>query len=405
MVYNLPETVAYKTADRLPDNRDKKLKDKKDAGFWTLFILMLAGVFAMLIISIFVPEKKSGGGFGPVFGLSITLSLAAAFCGGFLGFLFGIPRSLQKKSSENGSATTNGTNLNERSYGNNTNLEEISDWLTKIIVGVSLTQLPSIERRFHVLTLKVSQGFIPHLKESLAYPYAGALLVFFALCGFFAVYLWSRIYLFEILNIMDKALASFKNKVDAVDVKVAGQENARLLKIWEDRKLQFEKQRNRIITAESEDSIKKIIAEAKPAPVTILDDCQQKRWIGDADAGKFKVTASFSQNPNETEYYDVTITVQPAEAGGKGIQGNVYFFMQDSFYPNIIATVTAIGNKAEYKFTCYEAFTVGIVLNEGRNKLELDLNTYPQSPDDSFRYTEPLYSYEQIKEEIKKLGG
>ena len=65
-----------------------------------------------------------------------TLAVAAlvaggAFlAGGLLGFLFGIPRSL---AVQEGVADQGG-------YQPNTNLEQISDWLTKILVGVGLVQ-------------------------------------------------------------------------------------------------------------------------------------------------------------------------------------------------------------------------------------------------------------------------
>jgi hypothetical protein len=50
--------------------------------------------------------------------------------GGLVGFLFGIPRS-----ASSGQATPTGE------YQANSNLVEVSDWLTKIIVGVGLVQI------------------------------------------------------------------------------------------------------------------------------------------------------------------------------------------------------------------------------------------------------------------------
>ena len=100
---------------------------------------------------------------------SVLLALCAAVLGGLIGFLFGIPRSLQTSGPVQDHASVDAaTSTIERSsvagYRSNTNLEQISDWLTKILVGVGLIQFPSIwetskrpeptlARRFH-LTLQ-----------------------------------------------------------------------------------------------------------------------------------------------------------------------------------------------------------------------------------------------------------
>jgi hypothetical protein len=63
-------------------------------------------------------------------GCGLGVAAAAAAVGAFLGFLFGIPTGLQEKA----------LGLDEP-YGPNTNLEQISDWLTKILVGVGLVEL------------------------------------------------------------------------------------------------------------------------------------------------------------------------------------------------------------------------------------------------------------------------
>ena len=388
---------------------------KKNAGFIILLIMMAIGVFGILVISIFAcfGKAKCGSPFWNVFGLSLLIGLAASICGGFLGFLFGIPRSLQKKGDD-------------RSYANNTNLEEISDWLTKIIVGVSLTQLPAIEKRFHLLSLKVSAGFSDYLGSNLPYSYAAALMTFFAVCGFFAVYLWSRIYLYEILTRLDKSMqdllsttvnaavnTAVKDKLNnavntAVSAKVedkfAEQQKAMELKLWTDRKKEFEMQRDRINNAETtaSDEIKAILEIAKPLPVTIKDDCQQGRWGGQLKSGDYEVIANISQKANETEYFVIALTVQPVAGSGATLTENVYFFMHDSYYPNIITTIAAQNNMAEYYFTSFEAFTIGIVLNGGNVKLEVNLNTYPDCPE-GYKYKDALYTYDQIKEEIKKL--
>ena len=79
-------------------------------------------------------------------GIAVLLSGSCVMVGGLLGFLFGIPKALQlRQEPETVKPTGQGENRNNRqAYRANTNLEEVSDWLTKILVGVGLTQLNSI---------------------------------------------------------------------------------------------------------------------------------------------------------------------------------------------------------------------------------------------------------------------
>ena len=78
-------------------------------------------------------------------------ALACLASGGIIGFLFGIPRVLQDINAptimpKNNEEDKDSANTSKSSYRMqvNTNLEQISDWLTKIIVGVGLIEL----RRF-----------------------------------------------------------------------------------------------------------------------------------------------------------------------------------------------------------------------------------------------------------------
>src|SRR5204862_8287798 len=60
--------------------------------------------------------------------------------GGLIGFLFGIPRSLadqDRRGDQSGPSAR---------YQANTNLEQISDWLTKILVGVGLVKFTAFAR-------------------------------------------------------------------------------------------------------------------------------------------------------------------------------------------------------------------------------------------------------------------
>ena len=80
-------------------------------------------------------------------GLMLLAALACAVTGGFFGFLFGMPRAFslanpqQNSDAENADPTASaGAAQNNGQWANN-NLLEVSDWLTKIVVGLTLVNL------------------------------------------------------------------------------------------------------------------------------------------------------------------------------------------------------------------------------------------------------------------------
>jgi hypothetical protein len=130
--------------------------------------------------------------------MSLLVAVAALAIGALLGFLFGIPRALQLQS------TTSPDASHVTAYAVNTNLEQISDWLTKILVGVGLIQLGRIGAQFARLTAAVgsSMGGKPIGQYA-----AGADIVFFLLWGFLLGYLLTRTYLtaaFRAFDVIDR---------------------------------------------------------------------------------------------------------------------------------------------------------------------------------------------------------
>lgn len=138
-------------------------------------------VLPLTIIAIYCANLPSGGLMA--FGAAVMVAGASALGGGLLGFLFGIPRTL---SNDTGSGFSE---VSSRLVAN-TNLEQISDWLTKIIVGATLVQLGSLTRRFAELATSVSNIFgSPSTQNKVM---AGATILYSALFGFFGAYIAAR---------------------------------------------------------------------------------------------------------------------------------------------------------------------------------------------------------------------
>jgi hypothetical protein len=96
---------------------------------------------------------------------------------------------LQMGSSNAGGTSTKKRSLNAGIYEENSNLDQISDWLNKILVAIGLTQMTQIPEalgRYAEIVKPAFGGF-----ES-SYMFSIAILIFFSLDGFLIGYLWTR---------------------------------------------------------------------------------------------------------------------------------------------------------------------------------------------------------------------
>src|SRR6266404_5993718 len=80
----------------------------QDNSLRAILITIFIGILTILFISISVCLNKTEKGvFWSVFGLSLLMGLSSMLCGGGLGFLFGIPLSLQR-NNQNTAPTAGG---------------------------------------------------------------------------------------------------------------------------------------------------------------------------------------------------------------------------------------------------------------------------------------------------------
>jgi len=134
------------------------------------------GIVGIAIYSVSVGDASA-------FASALLIAAGAFLVGGLFGFLFGIPKSLATDSATNPAQA--------RAFKPNTNLEEISDWLTKIIVGLTLVQFGQL--------IDQLQQFADFLAPSLggeesSSAFAIAILVLFSISGFMTLYVAIRLY-------------------------------------------------------------------------------------------------------------------------------------------------------------------------------------------------------------------
>lgn len=148
-----------------------------------------------------------------------AISLGAASTGVLLGFLFGIPRTLQHDIAP--PATNARDDADGIRYQINTNLEQISDWLTKIIVGVGLVQLGSIGSWLINFSGRVSISFDSPI---LGQPFVASLILYFMIAGFLSGYLWTRLHFGSAIKEADRGLV--ERRIEAVEEAIRADHHA-----------------------------------------------------------------------------------------------------------------------------------------------------------------------------------
>jgi hypothetical protein len=180
----------------------------------SLLAICVAIIAGLLVTLVFGAQAKSFQSFATVAAFGTVTASASLLVGGLVGFLFGIPRRLQLEQADSAKARARSDDegdKNSRSlYGANTNLEQISDWLTKILVGVGLTQIGQIGTLFGNLGDTAAEA-MPDFTATK--PFFIATIIHFTVSGFLLGYLWTRLYLGRALTEAERT-SSLKKKLD-----------------------------------------------------------------------------------------------------------------------------------------------------------------------------------------------
>lgn len=171
--------------EMLPDTDEVREAEATKRFRWLLLAGWLVPFAVLLMLAIYAAQYNVQK-FISTGVICLLIGLAALVVGALLGFLFGIPRALQNHAST--------AEAHDRStqYIVNTNLEQISDWLTKILVGVGLIQLGHIGGQFSTLSTHIGTDIGIGTSGQLI---AGADMTFFSIWGFLLGYLLTRTYL------------------------------------------------------------------------------------------------------------------------------------------------------------------------------------------------------------------
>lgn len=132
--------------------------------------------------------------------------LAAGWIAALLGFVFAVPR-----------VRTGFSPADTERYESNSNLEQISDWLTKLLVGAGLVQLAAAPAGIRALGDYLGDGLsVPNPSA-----YAASAVVYGVGVGFTGGYVWTRLRFRSLLERGDKEAAEASRLVDQVTDRLA----------------------------------------------------------------------------------------------------------------------------------------------------------------------------------------
>jgi hypothetical protein len=172
----------------------------------TLFIAFGALLLMLYAVQVAVLQSSGLVGWFAAVAVSASIGGAALLAGGLLGFLFGFPHTLSHEQQD--------TPANTLGYVPNTNLEQVSDWLTKILLGVGLTQLSSVPGQLQQIA---ALGAAALGKRDADAVFVASLLIYFLVTGFLFGFIWTRLYLLSDFKKADNIRASQKALSSAAD--------------------------------------------------------------------------------------------------------------------------------------------------------------------------------------------
>jgi hypothetical protein len=315
-------------------------------------------------------------------GAIVATIVAALAVGAGLGFLFGIPRSLATASNGREADPPPAGGHSSVSFSHNTNLEQISDWLTKIVVGVSLVQADALYQKFSVL----SQAAATSWAIAGGAVTAGALLLASASTGFLGSYIWTRTTFMQLLVYSDRRVAEERrgrleaeNTVRDVVRAIGG--GPALSRLEQPRR---EASKSFSVGA----ALKRMLPSDAAAGEGQIDKSADDLWRSDPNKGAFggesvvggrRLDADVVAVSRDGSISTLTLRVS-AEPGHAPLRVPVTFHLHPTFNQPVVVVSPSEFGVAELRVLAAGAFTVGAVIEAEHISLELDLANKPDLP-------------------------
>lgn len=421
-------------AQQLAWYRAEVFQNVKKIGALSVVSLALGLIFAGVM----------GGWRGSVEGVAIV-SMAALACyisGSMVGFIFSIPRSAQAPAPTPTPGGSSGANKDlDDTPRDNTNLEQISDWFVKILIGAGITQLAEIKALLAALSAKLSSSLVVAKASAgavvpsptsmtvinstngvgttnyftlaanaapdpanpaspffhgFAQEFCLFLILYFLVLGFLTGYLITRVWLPYVLRSSAVALSYMNLKQAAREEGMAqgmAQAKAEVAEVIKDKTAQVTQQVTEKIGAQKKSegfraglmNLGMIDADKPPhadgGSDLAASDPHKGKFGGVPEANGLKLSAEVKPFEGiDDEYFRIHLKV--ARTDGSAFTTPVTFHLHPTFNPDVV-TQSPVNNEAVLERVGWGGFTVGAVVKDAagvETRLELDLAELPDAP-------------------------
>jgi len=295
------------------------------------------------------------------------------------GFLFGIPRVPPQPETPNN--TTPASN-----YRPSNSLEQVTEWLTKILVGAGLVQLTKFSGALGLLGRTVKDSFNP-APEGIEVV-TQFVVVAFIVYGFLITFLWTRIYYSRLQALSDKniqdalsqALQEASRQTQAKEQALSIAADLATGAITTPSTPATEATAKGLPAAEKTESwpedVKTKVEEFKTAPNNWSDDTAARLFRGAPEEANGKVIeADLVAELRRAAVINLRVRTK----AGEPLDGPVTFLLHPSFTKSVLE-VHPKGDRAETRITAGEWFTVVAILDSGKTVLSYDLRKLPNAP-------------------------
>ena len=367
------------------EKKKNTVKEAETSILLTLYMGFFLGMIPVIGFPVSNPEMG-----GKILFIGIILGIAAFISSFFTGTIFGVPR--RNKNSDNSLSNS---------------LVEISDWLSKIIIGLTLVNLKEIPDYLNSLgeyikTATKYQGELINI-------YSIGIVIYFSFLGLYIGYNYMRLVLSNKYQYTDEGLIHKELEIANKKILEAKEEiQQKELKIIQTQSLLQEKDQlaQSLITKinENEPSVsnnnfeniinsEKIKKENKKAEIDkMVNDAKLKLHKGliqnkeDPQKGQWKSKAINNERELKATIEEETkglykIKVQLVSTNPKNNplkDGDYILFALHNTFGNPPFSIVTINNQsAELLFYSYGSFTIGAFADDGLTELELDLAGLP----------------------------
>ena len=371
----------------------KTIKEAETSILLTLYMGLFLGMVPIIGFPVTIPEMG-----GKILFIGIILGIASFISSFFTGTLFGMPKRNNNKESD---------------YSLNNSLVEISEWLTKIIVGLGLVNLKEIPGYLTSLGeyVRASSKYDGQLLNI----YSIGIVIYFGFLGLYIGYNYMRLvlsnkYKYADDNLIRKELEMANEKINKVKEKIQEKD----LQIIQTQGLVQEKEQltktlltkvnendpsmantnieaaiNEIISQtkikkQSENiksDVDKMIDEAKlklhKGLILNHDDPQKGQWKSNAINNERELKAKYHEETQGLYKIDLEVVSTNEKTNPLKDGEYVLFALHNTFGNPPFKLVKVDNQSAKLSFYCYGSFTIGAFADNGTTELELDLAELP----------------------------